>query len=653
MKMLEPLTIRGMTLRNRIVMAPMETNIGVRNKRARAYYSERAKGGTALITVAGMSVDLYISDEVWGRPGAAAAFVEGAQILAEDVHKAGAKIGGQLVHLSRLPSGTGLYDERGEPIAPSYREDVSRDVGSAILAKKGLIKKTPCREVTIPEIQLIISKFAQAAAAVKKANFDMVEFHGAHGYFPSQFFSPADNHRTDKYGGSLEGRARFAVECVQAMRAAVGNDFPVFARIGGYEYRKGGITPDEAAQFAALLEKAGADLISVSVGGSDRPRGYSNYVAPSPEFPLGCYAQFAEAVKKKVKVPVATAGRIHTPEIAEAILNQGKADLLILGRQLIADPYWVEKIASGRAEDIVPCQSCNTCMEGPGGQAEFRCAVNPAAGKEFEYAINPAAKPKKVWVIGGGPAGMEAARVAALRGHQVTLFDKNDKLGGQLLVADLPPYRDVITRLNQYLGRQVQKSGVQVKLRQEVTPESVAKAKPDAVVVATGAVPLIPNIPGVKGKNVALASEILTGEKPAGERVIIMGGGMVGCETAEFLIQKGKKVTIVEMLEEVGADMAIIPRALIQDRLAEAGVKVETSAKVEEITAKGVRAIRNGSPVTFEADTVVAAVGMKPVTGLAESLKDKAPEVYAIGDCVKPQKIVDAIAEGNRIGREI
>ncbi|MDO8490576.1 MAG: NAD(P)/FAD-dependent oxidoreductase, partial [Dehalococcoidia bacterium] len=437
LRMLQPIKIRGMELKNRVIMAPMETNIGVRNRKARAYYNERAIGGAGLITISGMSLDLYIDDDVWGKPGAAARFLEGCNLLAGDIHQSGAKLAAQLIHLSRIPSGTGLYDDRGEPIAPSPREDVPRDVVSAILAKKGLIKKVPCRELTVPEIQGIVAKFGRAAAAVKSAGFDMVEFHGSHGYMPSQFFSPADNHRTDKYGGDLKGRARFGVECVQAMRAAVGNDFPICARIGGYEYRKGGITPDQAADYAALLEHAGADIISVSVGGTDRPRGYSNYVAPSPEFPLGCYADFAQAVKRKVKVAVAAVGRIHTQEIAEEILGQGKADLLALGRQLIADPHWVRKIASGHPEDVVPCQSCNTCMESLGRESGFRCTVNAAAGKEADYVEKPVEKPKKVWVIGGGPAGMEAARVAALRGHQVTLWEKEKELGGQLLVADL------------------------------------------------------------------------------------------------------------------------------------------------------------------------------------------------------------------------
>lgn len=653
MKMLEPLQVRGMKLRNRIVMAPMETNMGVRNRRARAYYAERAKGGAGLITIAGTSLDLYISDDAWGKPGAAASFVGGLRTLAEDVHKAGAKLGAQIFHLNRLPSGLGLYDERGEAIAPSYREDIARDAGSSILVKKGLVKKSPCRELTIPEIKLIISKFAQAAAAVRDANFDMVELHSAHGYMPSQFFSPADNRRADEYGGSLEGRARFGVECVQAMRAAVGDDFAIFVRIPGYEYRKGGATTDECAQFAALLEKAGADVISVSVGGTDRLRGYANYVAPSPEFPLGCYADLAEAVKKKVRVPVATAGRIHTPEIAETILHQGKADLLILGRQLIADPYWVEKVASGRAVDIVPCQSCNTCIEAVAGQTDFRCAVNAAAGKESQYTITAAEKARKAWIIGGGPAGMEAARVAALRGHQVTLFDKNVTLGGQLLDAALPPHKRVIAKLNQYLARQLDKNGVEVKLHQEVTPDFVAAGKPDAVVVAVGAVPVTLSIPGANGKNVALATEILRGDRQAGQRVVVVGGGMVGCETAEFLVQKGKKVTIVEMLDEIGADMATVPKVLTQDRLGEAGVTVETSSEVEAITAKGVRATRNGRPVTFRGDTVVLAVGMRPVAGMAEALRGKISQVYAVGDCVKPRKIVDAIAEGNQVGREI
>ena len=653
LRMLEPLQIRGMRLPNRVIMAPMETNIGVRNRKARAYYTERAKGGTGLITISGMSLDLYIDDDVWGKPGAAARFLEGCNLLAGDVHQAGAKLAAQLIHLNRIPSGTGLYDERGEPIAPSPREDVPRDVVTSIKVKKGLVKKIPCRELTVAEIADIVAKFGRAAAAVKSAGFDVVEFHGSHGYMPSQFFSPADNHRTDKYGGDIKGRARFGMECIQAMRAAVGNDFPIAARIGGYEYRQGGITPDQAAEYGALLEQAGADIISVSVGGTDRPRGYSNYVSPSPEAPLGCYADFAHAVKQKVKIAVAAVGRINTPEIAEEILGKGKADLLVVGRQLIADPHWVNKTASGHPEDIVPCQSCNTCMESIGREVGFHCTVNAAAGQEADYVETPAPKSKKVWVVGSGPAGLEAARVAAKRGHQVTLFEKGAKLGGQLLAAEVPPYKDVITRLNEYYAVQIKKAGVLVKTGQEVTVDLVAEGKPDAVVVATGALPITLNIPGAKGKNVALATEVLLGKKQTGSWVIVVGGGMVGCETAEFLMKKGKKVTLVEMLDEIGADMPVIPKALVQDRIATEGIDIETGARVEEITPTGIKATRGGKSVAFDGDSVVLAVGMKSVSGLAQQLKRVADDVRAIGDCVKPRKIVDAVAEGNLAGRGI
>lgn len=631
MKLFEPLVIRGMKLRNRIVMPPMLVGVGYRSQRARAYYGERAKGGVAAITLAGTSVDLFVSDEAWGRPGGVSSFAEGAHLLTETVHQAGAKIGVQLWYGNRFPAGMGEVDDRGAAVAPSPRGEM--------------------RALAVSEIEEIVSRFAQGAAKAKEIGFDYAEVHGAHGYLLCQFFSPADNHRTDRYGGDLAGRMRFGVECVRAMRQAVGKHYPLYFRLGAYEDRPDGVSLDDSAEFAGQLEKAGVDVLDVSVGKTTRPE-LSHLSGPRQS--EGALVPFAEAVKKKVNIPVICVGRIKTPEFAESILTERKADLIAIGRQLIADPFWPQKVLEGREDEIVPCISCNTCVDTGLMGSGLRCSVNASVTREPEYEIKPAEKPKRVFVVGGGPAGMEAARIAATRGHEVTLFEKEDKLGGQLLAAGMTPYKDEILKFTGYLTGQLEKTRVKVELGVEATPELIEKGKPDAVVIATGASPIVPaDIPGVKGRNVVSALDIITGAKEAGQRVVIIGGGLVGCETAELLAEKGKKVTILEMLDEIGSDVGVSSKQAMIDRLQNAGIEMITRTRAQEITRRGVRAIQNNSPQIFEADMVVLAVGFTPNTGLTQKLTGKVATVYSIGDCVEPRKIVDAISDGARVGREI
>ena len=633
MDLFEPITIRGMEFKNRVVMAPMQVGVGVRGSRARAYYMERAKGGVGTIIMAATPADVFATDDAWGQPGGVDAFLDGMRPLIDDVHQAGTRIGIQLWYGNQFPAVIGLaQDKRGESVAPSATAEG--------------------RQLTIPEIEVIISRFAQAAVNAQRAGFDFVEVHGAHGYLVCQFFSPATNRRDDEYGGDLARRMRFGTECVSAMRAAVSNDYPIFYRLGAWEDIADGITVDDSAQFAAELEKAGADVIDVSLG---HMTGAGVIASPGPDQPEGTFVPLAEAIKRRVKVPVIAVGRFRTPQVAEEVLAQGKADMIAIGRQLIADPHWPEKVATGRTEDIIPCISCNACIETGLGGPGLKCSVNAASGREAEWTIVPAPKPKKLVVVGGGPAGMEAARVAALRGHNVTLYERQGELGGQLILAALPPHKQELGLLNRYLARQLKESAVQVRLSVEVTPELLEKDKPDAVILAVGSTPQIPEIPGVTKDKVVTAMDVLSGRVDVGEKVVIIGGELVGCDTAEFLAQQGKKVTVVRRGPQIASKMFSINRQALMARLKEQGIALVTGIKeYEAITDDGLVIIDGqGKRRVLEADTIVLAAGAITNDQLAKTIEGKVEGIHLAGDCVQPRRILDAIHEGAAVARLI
>lgn len=626
MKLLKPLTIRGMTLRNRIVMPPMQTNFRLLNPVARGYHVERAKGGTGLILPGAIPVDPFRSNKI----------VKGIHDwITGPVHEHGAKIGVQLWHGNLYPCG----DSSGAWVAPS-RGLRSHGVPPA---------NYYCRELTVEEIKEIISAFVLAVVKAKEAGFDMVEIHGAHGYLVHQFFSPVDNWRTDEYGGDLWRRMRFGLELAEAVRRAVGDDFPVLWRMSAEEDRPGGITLEESIKYAQALETAGIDCLDVSFGPG---RGLAS-ILPGPEYPEGTFIHLAEVIKRHVHVPVIGVGSIRNPEFAEAVLAQGKADLIALGRQHIADPYWVKKVAEGRVEDIRPCIRCNTCIEKYRLGEAICCAVNAEAGREEEFALHPASQAKRVLVIGGGPAGLEASVTAAQMGHRVILAEKGDRLGGQLQVAAVPPDKGEISTFVEYQSRQLKRDGVEVRLGRKITSVDVDEIKPDVIVVATGAVPANLDVPGADGANVVKALDLLSGRQDTGQKVVILGGGLVGCETARFLAAKGRTVTVIEMLERLASDMLPRGREMEVDKLRLAGVGIHTRMKAEAIMEKGVRATCNGKVYFFEADTVVLAVGMVADNTLGQELQGKGKEVYMIGDAAQPGKIIDAVYGGARVGRGI
>jgi 2,4-dienoyl-CoA reductase-like NADH-dependent reductase (Old Yellow Enzyme family)/thioredoxin reductase len=634
MKLLEPIVIRGIKFKNRMVMPPMLVGVGMRSARANGYYLERARGGVSTIIMAGTSVDVFATDEAWGKAGGVDAFLDGIKPVTDSIHQYGTRVGIQLWHGNVFPAGTGnLQDTHGEPVGPSATEER--------------------RELTIPEIETIIARFARASANARKAGFDFIEVHGAHGYLVCQFFSPATNRRSDRYGGDLAGRMRFGTECVTAIRSSVGDDFPIFYRLGAWEDIPDGITTDDSARFAAELEKAGADVIDVSLG---TMTGQQLTASPGPEHPEGTLVPFAETVKRSVKIPVIAVGRFRTPEVAEAVLEQGKADMIAIGRQLIADPYWPDKATTGKTEDIVPCISCNTCFEAvrqPG--ARLRCSVNALAGREAELKIEPAQKAKRVMVVGGGPGGMEAARVAAQRGHRVTLYERQSELGGQLIPASIPPYKHELAHLKRYLIRQLEKSSVQVKTGVEVTPELVAQEHPDAFISAIGPISLTPEIPGMERNKVATDLEVLSGKVEVGDRVVVIGGELSGCETADFLSEHGKKVTVVRRGPEMATGLFDSTRQALLNRLEKKGVALMPGIReYQEITEEGLHILNSkGEPQLLAADSIVLATGVTANDRLARAARNIVSEVYLVGDCAEPGRIVDAIRDGSSAGREI
>lgn len=638
-KLFEPASIGGIKLRNRIIMAPMgtfyATEDGLVTERMCRYYEERAKGGAALIVVEITAV----APEGKASPRELRVYGDGVlpglRQLADSIHRHGARAAIQFHHAGRqrqerIPGGP-----PGPPVAPS-----------AVPCR--LMKVMP-RPLTTDEVEHLVEAFAEAARIAREAGFDAVQFHGAHGYLICQFLSPYTNKRTDKYGGSLEGRMRFALDIVALTKEKVGQDFPILFRLSADEYVPGGLTTVETSIIARRLQEAGVHCIDVSAGNYE-----SGHMSVQPGWlPRGCLVPLAVDIKRAVTIPVSVAGRINDPILANAILEEGKADFVSLGRPLLADPEFPKKAREGRIEDIRRCIACCLCMDTVVGREQpLICAVNAAVGKEAETEMRPAARSKRVVVVGGGPAGMEVARVAALRGHKVTLYEKGEALGGQLRLAAIPPGKHEIGTMISYLSRQLSKLGVEVKLGEDVTCEDVMKLKPDAVVLASGAWPTMPDIEGAKLPHVALAWDVIQGKVQVGPRVVVVGGGRVGCETAELLAAAGKQVTLVRMTGRgrLAGDVGLLFRRQYLTKLRESPIAIEADSLVDKITPEGVIIRKDGQFRLVEADSVVLAPAPQSQNQLEERLKALVPEVHVIGDCAKPRGIADAIHEGFEVG---
>jgi 2,4-dienoyl-CoA reductase-like NADH-dependent reductase (Old Yellow Enzyme family)/thioredoxin reductase len=639
-----PISIGAIEVKNRIVMSPMGTNLASPNGEVTqsliSYYAARAEGGVGLIVTEDATIgpkygvnSLMLNDD---------RFIQGWKDLTRAVHAFGAKIAPQLMH----PSFNARSKLTGvQPVA-----------ASAIPSR--IFRELP-RELDVDELNEIIEQFGIAAWRAQEAGCDAVLIHCAHNYhLLGSFISALHNKRVDAYGGSVEGRLRLPLEVIRRIRSKLGPDFPILIRISAAEIEPGGRTIQETQYIAPLLVEAGVNAIQISAGTLNVPW----ITTPPMGTPLAPNAPFCEAIKQAVNVPVICGTRITNPQIAEHILSTHKADMIGMGRSLLADPAFSKKAAGGDWDDIIPCVGDLYCLVSVNSDRKICCMTNPTVGLEQEMALLPTKRPKKALVVGGGPAGLEAARVAALRGHDVTLLEKAEKLGGQLLLAAFPPMKQEMVHIIQYLTTQVYKAGVHVELSQEATAQVVKTLQPDVVILATGGVPLIPSeISGTDAKNVVTAWDVLQGRILVGPKVVVVGGGKVGCEVADFIAHpirdlnpRGNEVTLVEMLDNIALDEFSSFRSMLVQRLLTKGVRIITSAKVTDILSDGAKCRMGEKEQTIRGmDTIVLALGTKSNDGLKEDLDDSICRTFVIGDALEPRSAVEAIKEGSEIARKI
>ena len=633
-ELLQPISVGRMRLRSRICMPPMFTKYasttGEVTDRLIAYHAERAKGGAALIVVENTCIDWAL-----GRAEDNPVTIHHNRFrprlhdLVEAVHRHGAKMVTQLHHAGRQNMSANI--DGNPPPAPS-----------AVQSTEG--GDMP-RAMTEEDIEEAIQNYVDGARRTKEAGFDGVELHGAHGYLIAEFISPRTNIRTDRWGGSFENRCRFAVEIVRRVRAEIGPDFPFLFRFSADEFLPDGLQLEEGVRYARVLENEGVDCLDVSGANYES----APTQATMPGVPPGTYVPLAAAVKAEFSIPVIAVNSLGSDLAAanDAIKN-GHADLVHMGRGHLAEPAIANKLRENRANEIRPCIRCNECLGALVNGRSVSCVINAELGHEYQKVVQPASRTQRIVVVGGGPAGLEYAVVAARRGHTVTLIEKDDRIGGQLKIASIPAHKKPeLSRLVSYYEGLLKKLGVDVRLGAAATVEDLVQIDPDLVVLAVGSKPLRLSVPG--GERAKTAVDVLLSDaSDLGDNVCIVGGDGVGLDIALFLREKGRNVTVAEMRDDIGSDLNYHLQWHMKDLMQEHGVDVRTGCEVVGVSDNGVSAIVDGDRVEIAFDDVVAAVGFEPVDtqDLEQAVRDSGIQVQMLGTCVEPGRLYDAIHGG-------
>jgi 2,4-dienoyl-CoA reductase-like NADH-dependent reductase (Old Yellow Enzyme family)/thioredoxin reductase len=632
-----PFSIKSLQLKNRIVMPGLASfligNDGTITEAAIEHYRNRAAGGPAMIIMEACAVSpegvvsnhqARIYDDQ---------FIEGLSKIAAVMKSEGSVPAVQIHHGGRQ---TSVKVIKRKPLAPSpipcptIRGDVE--------------------PLTIDGIQEIIQKFGDAAERSKQAGFELIEIHGAHGYLVNQFLSKISNIREDDYGGDIKGRTRFAKEIVAEVRKRIGPDYPLSFKISAQEFVPKGLDLEESIEILKILVAAGVDVIQVSAGNDITPE----WICQPMFMEKACLADSAEKVKKALNVPVMAVGRINEPMIANEILEKGKADLVCIGRGLLADPEMPKKAKEGRIDEIRTCIACNTCMESIFRKGRIECLVNPMLGREKKMAFIPTKKSKNVMVVGGGPGGLNIAWVAAKRGHVVHVYEKRSVLGGQLLPGSAPGHKKELHSLIRFQKKQIEKFGVKCHLNHEVTAEDIKAAKPDVVVLATGSLPAMPPVEGIEKEIVLTYEDVLNEDPPPFKNAVVIGGGATGLELALYLAEYGCSIILVEMLPKVGSGLESMTKKILLNKLKEYKVKILTETKLCKVEQNGAVVVDKDNQEQFiDTEKIVIAIGTRPDNRLYEKIKSIGYEIHKIGDCLETRSAKAAIYDSAVLGRAI
>ena len=632
-----PFRFKDLTLKNRIVLPALASFLieddGSITEKTVNHYRLRAAGGPAMVITEACAVSqegivsnhqARIYDD---------RFIKGLSKIARAIKSEGAIPAIQIHHAGRQTSAKIIKQKPLSPSplrCPTIRGDVE--------------------PLTIEGIQILVEKFGDAGVRAMEAGFELIEIHGAHGYLINQFFSRFSNIREDGYGGNTGGRARFAREVVLEIRRRLGAEFPLSFKISAQEFVSDGLTVEESIRILKILVNAGIDIVQVSAGNDATPE----WICQPSFMKKGCLVGSAERIRKALDLPVMTVGRINDPLMANKIIETGKADLVCIGRGLMADPKMPKKAMQGRFDDIRTCIACNTCMESIFRKGRVECLVNPALGREKELEIRLVKTPKKVMVIGGGPGGLNAAWVATRRGHDVQLFERQPQLGGQLKLGSVSNFKRELLNMIRFQKRQLERFKVQCHLDHEVTAEIIKQVNPDVVVLATGSVPLVPSVEGIESEIVVSIHSILNSNRPLPKRTTIIGGGAAGCEIALHLSEYGSPVAIVETLPKIGGNLETMTKKILIKKLKENNVRIITESKLLKVEDNGVVIIDKNKNETFiKTQRVVIAVGYQSDNRLYDQIKSFGYEIHRIGDCLEARSAKEAIYEGMVLGCSI